>query len=46
LSIVNQILNRLGGRIEISSTLGVGSTFTVMLQQARVNRSGPVTQMQ
>jgi two-component system phosphate regulon sensor histidine kinase PhoR len=46
LAIVKHILNRHRGRLEISSTLGVGSTFTVMLQQARVNRPGPVTQMQ
>ena len=32
LAIVKHILNRHRGRLEISSTLGIGSTFTVLLQ--------------
>lgn len=34
LAIVKHILNRHRGRLEISSTLGIGSTFTVWLQAA------------
>jgi two-component system, OmpR family, phosphate regulon sensor histidine kinase PhoR len=38
LAIVKHILNRHRGRLEISSTLGVGSTFTVLLQTATRQR--------
>jgi two-component system phosphate regulon sensor histidine kinase PhoR len=38
LAIVKHILNRHRGRLEIASTLGVGSTFTVWLQAAAVER--------
>jgi two-component system phosphate regulon sensor histidine kinase PhoR len=37
LAIVKHILNRHRGRLEISSTLGVGSTFTVLLQATSAN---------
>jgi len=45
LAIVKHILNRHRGRLEISSTLGIGSTFTVLLQAARLNGRGSVTQL-
>jgi two-component system phosphate regulon sensor histidine kinase PhoR len=38
LAIVKHILNRHRGRLEISSTLGAGSTFTVWLQKSLVGR--------
>jgi two-component system phosphate regulon sensor histidine kinase PhoR len=38
LAIVKHILNRHRGRLEISSTLGAGSTFTVWLQMAGLER--------
>ena len=37
LAIVKHILNRHRGRLEISSTLGAGSTFTVWLRAAASN---------
>ncbi len=39
LAIVKHILNRHRGRLEISSTIGVGSTFTVWLQAAAAERA-------
>jgi len=42
LAIVKHILNRHRGRLEIASTLGVGSTFTVLLQTAPPGRPGSV----
>jgi two-component system phosphate regulon sensor histidine kinase PhoR len=45
LAIVKHILNRHRGRLEISSALGVGSTFTVSLQVASHKRIKIVTQM-
>jgi two-component system phosphate regulon sensor histidine kinase PhoR len=42
LAIVKHILNRHRGRLEISSALGAGSTFTVWLQAAGPARSDPV----
>jgi two-component system phosphate regulon sensor histidine kinase PhoR len=42
LAIVKHILNRHRGRLEISSALGVGSTFTVWLQTAGAERSETV----
>jgi two-component system phosphate regulon sensor histidine kinase PhoR len=39
LAIVKHILNRHRGRLEIASTLGAGSTFTVWLQPAAVERA-------
>jgi len=44
LAIVKHILNRHRGRLEISSRLGVGSTFTVLLQAAPPRRN-PVTKL-
>jgi len=41
LAIVKHILNRHRGRLDISSTLGTGSTFTVLLQGAGSERSEP-----
>ena len=46
LAIVKHILNRHRGRLEIASTLGIGSTFTVLLQPAPSSGRGSVTQMQ
>jgi two-component system phosphate regulon sensor histidine kinase PhoR len=46
LAIVKHILNRHRGRLEISSTLGVGSTFTVLLQASSRDRRPSVTQLQ
>ncbi|HWB50770.1 MAG TPA: ATP-binding protein, partial [Stellaceae bacterium] len=46
LAIVKHILNRHRGRLEIASTLGVGSTFTICLQPARAERALFVTDMQ
>jgi len=46
LAIVKHILNRHRGRLEISSTLGVGSTFTVWLQTASSERLDPVIELQ
>jgi two-component system phosphate regulon sensor histidine kinase PhoR len=46
LAIVKHILNRHRGRLEISSTLGVGSTFTVWLQVASPERVAPVIEPQ
>jgi two-component system phosphate regulon sensor histidine kinase PhoR len=43
LAIVKHILNRHRGRLEISSILGSGSTFTVVLQTAARERAGTVT---
>jgi two-component system, OmpR family, phosphate regulon sensor histidine kinase PhoR len=42
LAIVKHILNRHRGRLEISSMLGAGSTFTVWLQAAGSDRPDPV----
>jgi two-component system, OmpR family, phosphate regulon sensor histidine kinase PhoR len=42
LAIVKHILNRHRGRLEISSALGTGSTFTVWLQPAASDRPEPV----
>jgi len=42
LAIVKHILNRHRGRLEISSTLGIGSIFTVWLQMAGSERSDTV----
>ena len=44
LAIVKHILNRHRGRLEISSALGVGSTFTVWLQPAGSERTESVTE--
>jgi len=44
LAIVKHILNRHRGRLEIASTLGVGSTFTVLLQTVGSARSETVTE--
>jgi len=44
LAIVKHILNRHRGRLEISSTLGVGSSFTVLLQPAGRQRAPSVTE--
>ncbi|HZK90757.1 MAG TPA: ATP-binding protein [Stellaceae bacterium] len=46
LAIVKHILNRHRGRLEISSTLGVGSTFTVWLHATRNGRARTVTEAQ
>jgi two-component system, OmpR family, phosphate regulon sensor histidine kinase PhoR len=46
LAIVKHILNRHRSRLEISSILGVGSTFTVVLQLARESRPIIVTELQ
>jgi two-component system phosphate regulon sensor histidine kinase PhoR len=43
LAIVKHILNRHRGRLEISSALGVGSTFTVLLQAGSPDRRTSVT---
>jgi len=42
LAIVKHILNRHRGRLDIDSTLGVGSTFTVWLRAAEAGRDGAV----
>jgi two-component system phosphate regulon sensor histidine kinase PhoR len=42
LAIVKHILNRHRGRLEIASTLGVGSTFTVCLRPVRRNGSNGI----
>ena len=44
LAIVKHILNRHRGRLEIASTLGVGSTFTVCLRPARSGALGEGTE--
>ncbi|HWD58206.1 MAG TPA: ATP-binding protein [Stellaceae bacterium] len=46
LAIVKHIVNRHRGRLEISSTLGTGSTFTVCLQPAARGRLASVTEAQ
>jgi two-component system, OmpR family, phosphate regulon sensor histidine kinase PhoR len=46
LAIVKHILNRHRGRLEISSTLGVGSTFTVWLQAAARERGAVIEPQQ
>jgi two-component system phosphate regulon sensor histidine kinase PhoR len=46
LAIVKHILNRHRGRLEITSTLGSGSTFTVWLQVAASKRAVPVIELQ
>jgi two-component system, OmpR family, phosphate regulon sensor histidine kinase PhoR len=46
LAIVKHILNRHRGRLEISSALGVGSTFTVWLQTASPERVDTVIERQ
>jgi two-component system phosphate regulon sensor histidine kinase PhoR len=45
LAIVKHILNRHRGRLEISSALGVGSTVTVWLRLAGLERSEPVIEL-
>jgi two-component system phosphate regulon sensor histidine kinase PhoR len=42
LAIVKHILNRHRGRLDIASTIGVGSTFTVWLQAASERASGVI----
>ena len=46
LAIVKHILNRHRGRLEISSRIGVGSTFTVWLQVAGSERPDSVIELQ
>jgi two-component system phosphate regulon sensor histidine kinase PhoR len=45
LAIVKHILNRHRGRLEMASTLGIGSTFTVVLQQMPQSKRPAVTQL-
>jgi two-component system, OmpR family, phosphate regulon sensor histidine kinase PhoR len=45
LAIVKHILNRHRGRLEMTSTLGIGSTFTVVLQRTPPNRRASVTEL-
>jgi two-component system, OmpR family, phosphate regulon sensor histidine kinase PhoR len=45
LAIVKHILNRHRGRLEMASTLGVGSTFTVVLQQMPQAKRAGVTEL-
>jgi two-component system phosphate regulon sensor histidine kinase PhoR len=45
LAIVKHILNRHRGRLEMASTLGVGSTFTVVLQQMPQSKRASVTEL-